>query len=178
MSLDEVIPHRPLSRVYSERNHNSELSMASVSKRATDGCDVPPLGIVVQAVSLSPYRSGVAAPDHTRLLVLPAFPTCYCPLAFSGSGELGRLAVISLNCGHLRWLFLQCVTWRTVSLSRGSPVTDIRINRMMVSIVAAIRILRTSRFLAIAVTCRTSPCTRRYRAPWWHVTSTTTIATP
>ena len=89
--------------------------MASVFKRATDGCDVPPLGIEVQAVSLSPYRSGVAEPDRTRLLVLPAFPTCYFPLAFSGPGELGRLAVISLNCGHLGWLFLQCVTWRTVS---------------------------------------------------------------
>src|SRR3712207_3428941 len=115
MSLDEVIPHRPLSRVYSERNHNSELSMASVFKRATDGCDVPPLGIEVQAVSLSPYRSGVAKPYHTRLLVRPAFPTCCCPLAFSGPGELGRLAVITLNCGHLWWQFIQCVPWRTVS---------------------------------------------------------------
>jgi hypothetical protein len=75
--------------------------MASVSKRATDGCDIPPLGIEVQAVSLSPYRSGVAGQSHTRLLVLPAFPTCSFPLAFSGPGELVRLAVISLNCGHL-----------------------------------------------------------------------------
>jgi len=132
MSLDEVIPHRPVSRVYSERNENSELSLASVCKRATDGCAVPPLGIEVQAVSLSPYRSGVAEPYRTRFLALPAFPTCYFPLALSGPGELDRLAVISLNCGHLRWLFLPCVTWRTVSrhsafqFGRGTMIERIR----------------------------------------------------
>ncbi len=54
---------------------------------------LPPLGIEVQAVSLSPYRSGVAEPHRTRFPVLPALPTCYFPLALSGLGELVRLAV-------------------------------------------------------------------------------------
>src|SRR5437762_2642601 len=56
-------------------------------RRCGEECAVPPLGIGVQAVSLSPYHAGLAGRDHKRLLASPAFPTCSCPLQLSPSGE-------------------------------------------------------------------------------------------
>src|SRR5712691_9591439 len=55
-------------------------------KRGGEECAVPPLGIGMQAVELSPYHAGLAGRDHTRLLIPPAFPTCSCPLRLSPSG--------------------------------------------------------------------------------------------
>src|SRR5215471_20031320 len=87
-----------------------------VYKRATNECEVPPLDIGVQAIQLSPYRSGVAGPPHTRLLRSPAFQPCACPLALSGPGQAVASESSALNSGLLRRQFAPCVTWRTVSL--------------------------------------------------------------
>src|SRR5262249_55594642 len=70
----------------------------------------------VQAIQLSPYRSGVAGPPHTRLLLSPAFQPCACPLALSGPGQAVASESSALNSGLLWRQFTPCVTWRTVSL--------------------------------------------------------------
>jgi len=59
----------------------------AASRRGRGECEVPPLEIGVQAVSLSPYRTGLAGPHRTRLPMSPAFPTCSCPLGLSPSGK-------------------------------------------------------------------------------------------
>src|SRR5919204_721540 len=87
-----------------------------VDKRATNECEFPPLDIGVQAIQLSPYRSGVAGPPHTRLLLFPAFQPCACPLALSGPGQAVASESSALNSGLLGRQFTPCVTWRTVSL--------------------------------------------------------------
>ena len=69
----------------------------------------------MQTIQSSPYRSGVAGPQHTHLLLFPAFPTCSCPLALSGLGELFASESLTLNSGHLWWQFLPCVTRRTLA---------------------------------------------------------------
>src|SRR5881296_3549884 len=56
-------------------------------RRCGEECAVPPLGMGMQAVELSPYHAGLAGRNHTCLLVPPAFPTCSCPLWLSPSGE-------------------------------------------------------------------------------------------
>src|SRR6266436_4857419 len=61
--------------------------MAPPPRRGSGECAVPPLEIGVQAVSLSPYRTGLAGPHRTRLPMSPAFPTCSCSLGLSPSGE-------------------------------------------------------------------------------------------
>src|SRR5215510_14692108 len=61
--------------------------MAPPPRRGSGECAVPPLEIGVQAVSLSPYRTGLAGPHRTRLPMSPAFPTCSCPLGLSPSGQ-------------------------------------------------------------------------------------------
>ena len=86
-----------------------------VDKRATNECEVPPLDIGVQAIQLSPYRSGVAGPPHTRLLLSPAFQPCACPLALSGPGQAVASESSALNSGLLGRQFTPCVTWRTLS---------------------------------------------------------------
>src|SRR5215470_9523262 len=86
-----------------------------VYKRATNECEVPPLDIGVQAIQLSPYRSGVAGPPHTRLLRSPAFQPCACPLALSGPGQAVASESSALNSGLLGRQFTPCVTWRTLS---------------------------------------------------------------
>jgi hypothetical protein len=55
---------------------------------AANECAVPPREIGMHTIQSSPYRSGVAGPQHTPLLLFPAFPTCSCPLALSGLGQL------------------------------------------------------------------------------------------
>src|SRR5262245_24489356 len=70
----------------------------------------------VQAIQLSPYRSGVAGPPHTRLLRFPAFQPCACPLALSGPGQAVASESSALNSGLLWRQFTPCVTWRTVSV--------------------------------------------------------------
>ena len=94
-----------------------------VDKRATNECEFPPLDIGVQAIQLSPYRSGVAGPPHTRLLLSPAFQPCACPLALSGPGQAVASESSALNSGPLRGQFTPCVTWRTLSISSSFPVT-------------------------------------------------------
>src|SRR5216683_15813 len=86
-----------------------------VYKRATNECELPPLDIGVQAIQLSPYRSGVAGPQHTRLLLSPAFQPCACPLALSGLGQAVASESSALNSGPLRGQFTPCVTRRTLS---------------------------------------------------------------
>ena len=98
---------------------------AKLSRHAHDGaavrrgrgeCEVPPLEIRVRAMQLSPYRTGVAGPYHTRLLLRPAFRPCSCPLALSGPGQAVASKSSALNFGLLWRRFIPCVTWRTVSL--------------------------------------------------------------
>src|SRR4029450_12606133 len=69
---------------------------AKLSRHAHDGaaarrgrgeCEVPPLGIGVWAIQLSPYRTGLAGRHGTHLRVSPAFPTGSCPLWLSPSGQ-------------------------------------------------------------------------------------------
>src|SRR6266704_4620712 len=74
-----------------------------VYKRATNECEVPPLDIGVQAIQLSPYRSGVAGPQHTRLLLSPAFQPCACPLACKfcrSTGSWPLLVIVSRGAKH------------------------------------------------------------------------------
>src|SRR5712664_4702117 len=89
--------------------------MASDYRCATDECAVPPLEIGMQTIQSSPYRSGVAGPQRTHLPLSPALPTCSCPLALSGLGQLFASESLTLNSGHLRWQFRPCVTRRTLS---------------------------------------------------------------
>src|SRR6266851_8452150 len=89
--------------------------MASEYRCATDECAVPPLEIGIQTIQFSPYRSGVAGPQRTHLPLSPALPTCSCPLALSGRGQLFASESLTLNSGHLRWQFRPCVTRRTLS---------------------------------------------------------------
>src|SRR6266581_5757500 len=76
---------------------------------------LPPLEIGMQTIQSSPYRSGVAGPQRTHLLLFPALPTCSCPLALSGLGQLFASESWTLNSGHLWWQFRPCVTRRTLS---------------------------------------------------------------
>ena len=107
--------HRPSRRVYHRQKSNPWLAMASDYRCATDECAVPPLEIGVQTIQFSPYRSGVAGPQRTHLPLLPALPTCSCPLALSGLGKLFASESLTLNSGHLWWQFRPCVTRRTLS---------------------------------------------------------------
>jgi hypothetical protein len=52
MSLNAFATHRLSSRAYHERKTNPWLSMASAFRHGTDECEIPPLGIGIQAVSL------------------------------------------------------------------------------------------------------------------------------
>src|SRR5256885_16909786 len=82
---------------------------------AADAFALPPLEIGVQTIQFWPYHSGVAGPQHTHLLLLPAFQPCACPLALSGPGEAVASESYALNSGHLWWQFRPCVTRRTLS---------------------------------------------------------------
>jgi hypothetical protein len=59
----------------------------AASRRGRGECEVPPLGIGVRAMQLSPYRTGLAGRHGTRLPVPPAFRTGSCPLWLSPSGQ-------------------------------------------------------------------------------------------
>jgi hypothetical protein len=87
-----------------------------VYRWATNECELPPLDIGVQAIQLSPYRSGVARPQYTHLLLDLAFQPCACPLALSGLGQAVASESSALNSGPLRGQFTPCVTRRTVSV--------------------------------------------------------------
>jgi hypothetical protein len=50
MSLNKFATYRPLVRAYHEQKSDSWLLMASVYRRATEGCAVPSLDIGIQAV--------------------------------------------------------------------------------------------------------------------------------
>ena len=149
-----------------------------VDKRATNECEFPALGIGVQAIQLSPYRSGVAGPPHTRLLRSPAFPPCACPLALSGPGQAVASESSALNSGLLWRQFTPCVTWRTLSISSSFPVASFehRSNHDQSCFGVPHRAYLTAS--GHAATCATSPCARLSRAPWWGVTPTSTIGTP
>ena len=122
MTLNALIGHRPPCKASHERNANSWLMVASEYRRATDECEIPPLDIRVQAIQLSPYRAGVAGPCPTRLLSSPAFPPCSCSLSFQSQVRRVASKSLALNFGPLWGQFVPYVPWRTVSVSRGSPV--------------------------------------------------------
>src|SRR5437899_8409499 len=56
-------------------------------RRCGEECAVPPLGIGMQAVELSPYHAGLAGRNYKRLLAPPALPTCSCPLWLAPLGK-------------------------------------------------------------------------------------------
>jgi hypothetical protein len=116
MPFNALTEHRPSSKAYDERNLNSSLSMASESRRATDECAVPPLGIEVRTIQLSPYRAGIAGPCHTRLLTSPASPPCSYSLSFQNQVRRVASKSSALNFGPLWGQFVPCVPWRTVAL--------------------------------------------------------------
>jgi hypothetical protein len=149
-----------------------------VYKRATNECEFPPLGIGVQAIQLSPYRSGVAGPPHTRLLLSPAFQPCACPLALSGPGQAVASESSALNSGLLWRQFAPCVTWRTLSISSSSPVASYEHRSYHDQSCYGVPHLAYLTGSGHATTCATSPCARLSRAPWWGVTPTSTISTP
>src|SRR6266581_6193889 len=92
------------------------MPMASGCRRGTEECAVPPLGTGIQAIQLSPYRTGVAGRSHTRLRAAPAFHPCSCPLLLSDSGKVVASQSFALNFGHLWWQCTRCAPRRTVSL--------------------------------------------------------------
>jgi hypothetical protein len=69
------------------RNLNGPPLVAPRSRRCSGGCAVPPLGIGVQAIQLSPYHAGLAGRHLWRLPVAPASRACCCPLRLSPLGE-------------------------------------------------------------------------------------------
>ena len=85
--MNEVVLHRPSRERYASQKPHGALMMAPPPRRGSGECAVPPLEIGVQAVSLSPYRTGLAGPHRTRLPMSPAFPTCSCSLGLSPSGK-------------------------------------------------------------------------------------------
>src|SRR5882724_10301398 len=91
------------------------MPMASGCRRGTEECAVPPLGTGMQAIQLSPYRTGVAGRSHTRLRAAPAFHPCSCPLLLSDSGKVVASQSFALNFGHLQWQFTRCAPRRTLS---------------------------------------------------------------
>src|SRR5512135_1382324 len=56
-------------------------------RRCSSECEIPPLGIGIQAMQLSPSRAGLAGRHLQRLPVTPASPTCSFPLRLSPSGQ-------------------------------------------------------------------------------------------
>ena len=137
-----------------------------VDKRATNECAFPPLDIEVQAIQLSPYRSGVAGPPHTRLLLSPAFQPCACPLALSGPGQAVASESSALNSGLLWRQFAPCVTWRTLSISSSSPVASCEHRSYHDQSCFGVPHLAYLTGAGHATTCATSPCARLSRAPW------------
>src|SRR3989442_7526976 len=91
------------------------MPMASGGRRGTEECAVPPLGTGMQAIQLSPYRTGVAGRSPTRLRAAPAFHPCSCPLLLSDSGKVVASQSFALNFGHLWWQFTRCAPRRTLS---------------------------------------------------------------
>src|SRR5271157_2563508 len=69
------------------RKLNDPPPMALRYRRCSSECEVPPLGIGIQAMQLSPYHAGLAGRHLQRLPVTPAFPTCSFPLRLSPSGQ-------------------------------------------------------------------------------------------
>src|SRR5262249_57794110 len=60
---------------------------ACVLDAGAAGVPLPPAGIGIQAMQLSPYRAGLAGRHLQRLPVAPAFPTCSFPPRLSPSGQ-------------------------------------------------------------------------------------------
>ena len=149
MPLNAFARHRPSHKAYHEQKRNPWLAMASVSRHAPDECAVPPLDIGVQAMQLSPYRTGVAGLYHPCLPIHPALRTCACPLALSGLGQSFASKSSALNFGPLQGQFTPYVTWRTLSPHPAlqfpvfpSPGSTPWHGRMF-RIVSALRISRT-----------------------------------
>src|SRR5690349_18999811 len=69
------------------RNSNDPPPRALRCRRRSSECEVPPLGIGIQAMQLSPYHAGLAGRPLQRLPVSPAFPTCSFPLWLSPAGQ-------------------------------------------------------------------------------------------
>jgi hypothetical protein len=89
------------AEVTERERRNALLLTASLSDAVAMGVRIPPLGIRVQAIQLSPYRTGLAGQYLQRLPASPAFPTCSFPLRFSPSGQSDGPEVFlrtSLDC--------------------------------------------------------------------------------
>ena len=126
MPLNELIVHRPPVRVYHERNYNPWLPMASAFRRATEGCDVPPLVIGIQAIpALAISLRRCRATTYTSSIV-PRFTLIaishdmlLSPFPF-GSRLVVRLGVI---CPELRPPLVAILSVRDTA--HGFPITGL-----------------------------------------------------
>jgi hypothetical protein len=121
MSFHALTAHRPSCKAYHEQISIPWLTMASEFRCAADECGVPPLGIRVRTIQLSPYRAGVAGLSLTHLRIPPTLQTGSCPLALSGLGKSFASESSASNSGLLRKQFAPCVTRRTDLSSRMRP---------------------------------------------------------
>ena len=85
--LNELAVHRLSGGGYVPRKFNDALLTASLLDAVAMSVMVPPLGIGIQAIQLSPYRTGLAGRHLQRLPVTPTSPTCSFPLRLSLSGQ-------------------------------------------------------------------------------------------
>ncbi len=83
-----VIPSRPPARSVGATTTLLPDAGGSALNAIIGGCTLASLETVVRAVSLSPYRAGLAAPCRKRLQAYTALPTGDFPLWLSPSGWL------------------------------------------------------------------------------------------
>src|SRR5262249_9367728 len=69
------------------RNSNDPPPRALRYRCCSNECEVPPLGIGIQAMQPLPYHAGLAGRHLQHLPVAPAFLACCCPLRLSPSGK-------------------------------------------------------------------------------------------
>ena len=74
---------------------------------------VPPLATGVQALPLSPYRTGVAGPSRTRLQRSSASHPGSCAVLLAAFGQVCASKSSALTFGRLWWQCTRCTTWRT-----------------------------------------------------------------
>jgi hypothetical protein len=93
----ELAVHRLSGGGYTPRKFNEALLTAPLLDAVAASVSVPPLAIEIQAIELSPYRTGLAGQHLQRLPVFPASPTCSFPLRLSPSGQSDGPEVLPPN---------------------------------------------------------------------------------
>src|SRR5215831_13978078 len=78
-----------------EPHEHSCVLKAPVRNHVPGEWKLAPLDIRVRVIQLSPSCSSLAGLQRTWLLPPPAFLTCCCPVALSGSGKSGSFEVFA-----------------------------------------------------------------------------------